>query len=350
MTKVRTPAGPPPRTLTVGAQRTPKNSTPQQATAKPKPASAGWTPGAGSKRKAEGAVSRTGSASIDRQGARAEGQLRAGAERAGTASRGTTKAGPAPATAGIEAAAGRFGKVEGSNKPWAATRTVNADGVSMKGDFSRETNAPREVQRIDTKLLEAKVTRARGTTRESGSVELSANLKEGLKAKAGYTNQFIAWGYKFVGQARNLPFGFQAEGKAKTAVGTYVDVGAEAQLSKGTAYARVGVNAFAGARNIAEGTVSSPRGILSASGNVSVDGGIGVGAGLEVGVKEGKLILGSNVGAKLKYGLEAGGRVEVDFVKATDVVREAVAQGLSGVGRQFQAQRPDPSTVQGWFR
>jgi hypothetical protein len=32
------------------------------------------------------------------------------------------------------------------------------------------------------------------------------------------------------------------------------------------------------------------------------------------------------------------------------VVREAVAQGLSGVGRQFQAQRPDPSTVQGWFR
>ncbi|MCA3010851.1 MAG: hypothetical protein INH41_00475 [Myxococcaceae bacterium] len=266
------------------------------------------------------------------------------------ASRGATTAGPAEATAKVSAAAGRFGTVEGSNKPWSTTRTVNASGVSVKGDFSRETNSPREVKRIDNQLLEARVTRAAGTSRQSGSVELTANLKDGLKSKATYTNQFIAWGYKVVGQTRNLPLGLTAQGKAKTAVGTLVDAGVEAELSRKSAYVRAGVNAFAGARNIAEGSVSDSRGIFTASGNVSVDGGVGVGAGIEAGLREGKLTLGANAAAKLKYGLEAGGRVEVDFVKARAVVREAVVQGLRGAVRQLQAQPPSRPAVQAWFR
>jgi len=262
--------------------------------------------------------------------------------------------GGATSTAAVDRAADQLGRVEGQNKPWSAQGSVGRHGARFKGEFAKELNTPVEVARVDDQLVRARVTRAAGTFRESGSIEAAAGLREGLKASVGYNQQLIGWGYKVVSRSPNLPLGFSAEGRSKVAAGTFIDAGASTELKVDgqgpTAYARVQASGFGGARNLSEGSITSPHGILKVSGTVSVEGGGGAALGAEAGLRDGKVVLGANVGAKIGWGLEAGGRIELDYLKLFEVVREAGTHGLQELQQRLQGQQPERAAVQGWFR
>jgi LysM repeat protein len=257
------------------------------------------------------------------------------------------------AVAAVDGAAAKFGQVEGQNTPWSSKGSVDRDGARFKGGFAKELNSPVEVAKLDERLIRARVTRAAGTYRESSSVEATADRKDGLKLKGAYNNQLIAWGYKVVGEGRKLPLGFTAQGKSKVAAGTYVDVSTEAQVNvnaKGpSAYLKAQATGFGGARNISEGSISSPHGIWTASGHASIEGGGGASAGFEVGLREGRVVVGANLGAKLGGGLELGGRIEVDYPKLFRVVSDVAGQGAKHIQERWQHEPPARTARQGWF-
>jgi len=263
------------------------------------------------------------------------------------------RVGDKAAGAAVDGAAARFGRVDGQNTPWSSKGSVDRDGARFKGGFAKELNSPVEVAKLDERLIRARVTRAAGTYRESSSVEATADRKDGLKLKGAYNNQLIAWGYKVVGEGRKLPLGFTAQGKSKVAAGTYVDVGTEAQVNvnaKGpTAYLKAQATGFGGARNISEGSISSPHGIWTASGHASIEGGGGASAGFEVGLREGKLVVGANLGAKIGGGLELGGKIEVDYPKLFRVVSDVAGQGAKHIQERWQHEPPARTARQGWF-
>lgn len=258
------------------------------------------------------------------------------------------------AAAAIDNAAGRFGQLEGQNAPWSTERSLDRTGARFRGSFSRELNTPSEVAKLDERLGRARVTRANGTFRESGTVEATAGLRDGVKLQAGYNNQAIAWGYKAVGEARGLPAGFTAQGKSKVAAGTYGDVGADAEISwkeKGpNVHAGVRASLFGGARNISEGSISSPRGILTASGHASAEGGAGAAIGAEAGLKDGRLVVGANMGAKVGLGLELGGKLELNYIELFRTLREGASRMAPHVQSYFRREPPTRLLVQGWFQ
>lgn len=265
------------------------------------------------------------------------------------------RAGDQAAAAAVDRAGARFGQVEGANSPWSVTRSLNREGARVQASFAQEINTPVEIAKIDKALMTGRVTRAAGTFRNSASAEAAVGPRDGLLLKAGYNNQAIAWGYKTVVKGRNLPLGVTAEGKSKVAAGTFVEIGTETQVAPAgrgrlpTAYGKVGAAGFVGARNLNEGTISSPRGIVTASGTASFTGGAGAALGVEGGLKDGKASVGVNVGAKLGWGIELSGRLEVDYPKLMKAARDTAGRGLQSVRRQFQQTPPARNVRHGWF-
>ncbi len=107
---------------------------------------------------------------------------------------------------------------------------------------------------------------------------------------------------------------FEASGKAEAMVGAE----ASARGSVGLDGVHAGVEAFAGARASAEGHASVAG--VGVGGTAEAWAGVGAEASVDVGMKDGKIVIGGELGAAVGVGGKLGGSIEIDPGKVVDAV------------------------------
>lgn len=111
---------------------------------------------------------------------------------------------------------------------------------------------------------------------------------------------------------------FEASGKGEAYVGAEAGV----KGSVGTDGVHVGGEAFAGAKATAEGHASVAG--VGVGGTAEAWAGAGAEAHFDAGVKDGKIVIGGDVGVALGVGGKLGGQIELDPGKITDAADDAV--------------------------
>jgi hypothetical protein len=149
----------------------------------------------------------------------------------------------------------------------------------------------------------------------------------GAEAKAGWGTD----GMNLAGQASAKAYLAQASAEGKYQAGLFEAsgkaegmVGADANVrgSIGVDGVHVGGEAFAGAKAGVEGHASVAG--VGVGGDAEVWAGVGVEANLDVGMHNGKMVIGGDLGAALGVGAKLGVSVEIDPGKVTDAVSGAV--------------------------
>ena len=110
---------------------------------------------------------------------------------------------------------------------------------------------------------------------------------------------------------------FEASGKAEGFVGAE----ATAKASAGKDGVHAGVEAFAGAKATAEGHASVAG--VGVGGTAEAWAGVGAEANVDLGMKDGKFVIGGDLGLGLGVGAKLGGSVEVDPGKVVDAAGDA---------------------------
>ncbi|MET9832232.1 putative T7SS-secreted protein [Streptomyces sp. NPDC006385] len=111
---------------------------------------------------------------------------------------------------------------------------------------------------------------------------------------------------------------FEASGKGEAYVGAEAGV----KGSVGTDGVHVGGEAFAGAKATAEGHASVAG--IGVGGTAEAWAGAGAEAHFDAGVKDGKIVIGGDLGIGLGVGGKLGGQIEIDPGKVTDAAGDAV--------------------------
>ncbi|MFR9754409.1 putative T7SS-secreted protein [Streptomyces sp. TR06-5] len=129
---------------------------------------------------------------------------------------------------------------------------------------------------------------------------------------------------------------FEASGKAQGFVGA----DAAARANVGLEGVHANAEAFAGAKASAEGHASVAG--VGVGGTAEAWAGVGAEASVDVGMTDGKLVIGGEVGAALGVGGQLGGSIEIDPGKVTDAVGDAAdavgdwaGDGVEAVGDWF---------------
>jgi uncharacterized protein YukE len=140
------------------------------------------------------------------------------------------------------------------------------------------------------------VTDGNATAQASGKAYLAQATAEG-KYSAGY---------------------FEASGKGEAYVGAEAGV----KGSIGTDGVHVGGEAFAGVKATTEGHASVAG--VGVGGSAEAWAGVGAEAHFDAGMKDGKLVIGGDLGVGLGVGGKLGGQIEIDPGKVTDAAGDAV--------------------------
>ncbi|MFE7270129.1 putative T7SS-secreted protein [Streptomyces sp. NPDC057623] len=111
---------------------------------------------------------------------------------------------------------------------------------------------------------------------------------------------------------------FEASGKGEAYVGAEAGV----KGSIGTDGVHVGGEAFAGAKATAEGHASVAG--VGVGGTAEAWAGAGAEAHFDAGMKDGKIVIGGDLGVGLGIGGKLGGQIELDPGKITDAAGDAV--------------------------
>jgi hypothetical protein len=185
--------------------------------------------------------------------------------------------------------------------------------------------------------------------------EFEANAEVRALAVRGRIHGIAAWNdglevgigaqgrLELVGASANVGYGvdafsiggekvrFQANGSADAFVGAQGDASASITLNKEPSI-RVGAGGFAGASASIAGQAT--LGGVGVKGGAQAWAGVGAKANLEVGFKDGKFVLGGEIGAALGVGFGAKFGIAVDFKPLINTVKgvgNAVAEGAKTV-------------------
>lgn len=203
-----------------------------------------------------------------------------------------------------------LGSVSGDAKVWGAE--ASGHGSALGGDVSGRAS-------FDTLGVEG----------SAGAGIEDSRLQAQASAKA-YLAQGSAEGKYEAGV-------FETSGKATGFVGA--EANAAASVGKDGAHA--GGEAFAGAKATAEGHASVAG--VGVGGSAEGWAGIGAEAHADAGMKDGKLVIGADVGAALGVGGHLGGQVEIDPGKVADTLGDAgsAAKDWTGDAKDWTADKVD---------
>lgn len=128
---------------------------------------------------------------------------------------------------------------------------------------------------------------------------------------------------------------------AKVDGSAFVGADASARASVGKSGAHLGAEAFAGARATASGHAD----VGGIGAGVTAEGWAGAGAAgnLDIGTKDGKFVVGGEIGVGLGLGGKLGTQIEIDPGKIADTagdVGDAVGDGLDAVGDGLSSLSP----------
>ncbi|AZQ36558.1 hypothetical protein EJ357_26515 [Streptomyces cyaneochromogenes] len=198
-------------------------------------------------------------------------------------------------------------------------RSAEAEAWKAEAEGESEWAGGRAAGKAGVQVLSAQATAAASFAegRMQVGASAAANLVAG-SAEGGWESGPVALG-----------------GKASASVGAE----ASAKASVGRDGVHAGFDGFAGAKAGVEG--HADVGGIGAGGSAEVRAGIGATATFDAGMKDGKFVIGGELGATLGIGGNVSGQVEVDPGKVIDSVGDIADKvGLDDVGDTMKEWNP----------